>query len=374
MADGSVPAVILDFGSAKTKAGLTTDEAPIAIFPSVVGTARTQTPATPEEGQTFFAEEALAKFNSHVPRRPVEYGLITNWSTYEELISYTYDSRLCVEASDHPVIITEIPLNPRANREKLMQVMFETYRVPQFFLGTQQRFSLIGADHCTGLVVDLGHSPIRPVPLYELCCLPQGVLRSELCGNQLPDYFLKTVTRADGAVDTGPVHRAFRHPIEKHSFVAASYEAEEARPDSDFATPITLSDGSQATLGRGQYRCMETLFKPSLGGLECQSLPELMIDSIHRCDPTIRGELSRNILLTGGYAATPGLKERLLSELKRLAPDHKHGWRLEVHAHPAYSAWAGAKQFAELSPNLEGSATVADYDEFGPSLVHRMFF
>ena len=42
----------------------------------------------------------------------------------------------------HPVLLTEAPLNPSKNREKAAEVFFETFNVPALFISMQAVLSL----------------------------------------------------------------------------------------------------------------------------------------------------------------------------------------------------------------------------------------
>lgn len=376
MADASVPSVIFDIGSKRTKAGFSNDVAPIAMFPTVVGMPRRRPDSEPLDTQTYFAEEAFAKFDTHVPKRPVEFGIVSSWELWEELIKYTYDKRLGVEASDHPVVMVQPILNPKINREKMAQIMFETMRVPQFYLGSQASFSMrsSGLKSSTGLIVDIGDSTLHPVPVSNNCYLPFTVQRTELCANQIHENFVKHVTLPDGSpIYLSSQYRDLTRATEKFAFVSGSFCDDELKPESEFERPFTLSDGTQLTVGRARYRAAEVLFKPSLAGLETMSLTENILACIRRCDPSIRSQLSWNIILSGGYAAMPGLQERLSADIKRIEPNFEHATRIRTHPHPTYSAWAGAQLLTQSPTFTQESMSMEEYDEYGPSLVHRIF-
>merc|ERR1712173_301510 len=124
------------------------------------------------------------------------------------------------------------------------------------------------------------------------------------------------------------------------------------------------------TIGNERFRTPECLWNPSTIGLEDEGIHKLTYTSIMKCDVDIRKDLYSNIVLSGGTTMFPGIADRMKKEMESQAPN---SMTIKIVAPPErkYSVWIGGSILASLSTFEEMWITKAEYDESGPSIVHR---
>jgi actin len=134
-----------------------------------------------------------------------------------------------------------------------------------------------------------------------------------------------------------------------------------------------LPDGQVITVGSERFRCPESLFQPSMLGLEGVGIHQTTYNSIMKCDVDIRKDLYSNIVLSGGTTMFPGIADRMTKEISSLAPSSMKV-KVVAPAERKFSVWIGGSILSSLSTFQQMWITKSEYEENGPSIVHRKCF
>lgn len=371
MADGSnlhnVP-VVIDNGSGTIRAGFAGADLPVANFPSFVG--RPKNPrvlAGALEGDVFIGPRAQELRGLLKIRYPLEHGIVTNWDDMERIWTYLYEHELKTLSEEHPVLLTEAPLNPRQNRELAAQVLFEQFNVPAVYMSIQAVLSLYAGGRTTGMVLDCGDGVSHAVPVYEGFAIQNSVRRIDVAGRDVTEHMQLLLRKSGHVFHTSAEKEIVRLMKEKVTYVAKDPRKEEKDWSSGMwkadgkEVSYELPDGKKIKIGAERFRAPEIMFEPEIIGLEYSGVHQMVFDSINRADMDLRKNLFSSIVLSGGATRCSGFGDRLLKELERMAVKDTH---IKIFAPPErmYSTWIGGSILAGLSTFRKVSRTFHPYE------------
>jgi actin, other eukaryote len=342
----------------------------------------------------------------------VSNGIIVDWNAAEALWHHCFYDVLRMAPEERPVFITEQILNPKANREKTTQIMFETFNVPALYASApaprlalravglssypEAEVTLEGGKAwssgqgvsrdaiesleldpdllrlpSTGLVLDLGEDCSHASPIYEEYVLPHAVMRCHTGGRRVTERLQALLAESPERVELSMEET--REAKELAAFVGNSRSESESDEEVSFVLP---NGQTVATTVREdpRSRCAEVLFgHPSTpDGLDVVSI---VLEAIAKCDADIRVQLASNIVCVGGTARLPGFAERLEAELRSRDTGNvtSRGLCVYVPDDPLNETWRGAAMFASMDtfPMVRDCISKEEYDESGPTIIHR---
>ncbi|CAG2162721.1 unnamed protein product [Oppiella nova] len=337
--------VVIDNGSGVCKAGIAGEDVPRIRFPSKVG-----------------------------PKYPIEHGIVTNWDDMETIWRHTY-TKLEVYPHEHPVLLTEAPLNPKANREKMTQIMFERFNTPAMYVAIQGVLALYATGRTTGVVLDVGDGVSHVVPIYEGYTFPHAIERLNLAGRDLTDYLMRLLTERGHYLSTGMDRNNVRTIKENFCYVSLDFEREMTSPSpKDMDRGMRFGANRQLiTIGDQRFRCPEALFQPSLLGMDSCGVHQMTYKSVMKCALDLRRDLMANIVVSGGTTLCPGFVYRMQKEMTALVRKTMRA-KVTAPSDPQYAVWIGGSIVATLSAFNDMCVSKAEYDESGSAIVHRKCF
>jgi len=316
--------IVCDNGTGFVKCGYAGSNFPAHIFPSLVGRPiiRAANRIDDIEVKDLMIGDEASKLRSMLEvNYPMENGMVRNWDDMCHVWDYTFGpDKLNIDPSECKVLLTEPPMNPTRNREKMIEVMFEKYGFDSTYIAIQAVLTLYAQGLLTGVVVDSGDGVTHICPVYEGFALPHLTRRLDIAGRDITRYLIKLLLLRGYAFNHTADFETVRMMKEKLCYVGYDIMTEQklAQETTFLVEPYTLPDGRVIKVGGERFEASEALFQPHLINVEGKGIAELVFDAIQSAEMDMRPELYKHIVLSGGSTMYPGLPSRLEREIKQL--------------------------------------------------------
>jgi len=316
--------IVCDNGTGFVKCGNAGSNFPSHIFPSLVGrpVIRSAVKVNNLEIKDIMVGDEASQLRSMLEvTYPMENGIVRNWDDMMILYDYTFGpEKMNLDTRNTKVLLTEPPMNPLKNREKMIETMFEKYEFQGVYIAIQAVLTLYAQGLLTGVVVDSGDGVTHICPVYEGFSLPHLTRRLDIAGRDITRYLIKLLLLRGYAFNHSADFETVRIMKEKLCYVGYDIEQEQklALNTTVLVESYTLPDGRVIKVGGERFEAPEALFQPHLINVEAQGLAEMLFSAIQAADIDTRPEFYKHIVLSGGSTMYPGLPSRLERELKQL--------------------------------------------------------
>ncbi|EFC37569.1 hypothetical protein NAEGRDRAFT_74761 [Naegleria gruberi] len=359
------PAIVIDNGSYAIKAGFSGEDAPKEVFPTTIA----RNPARPLIGSSTEKEFIIGRFSSELDNKsPFENRRISNWDYMENIWHFTFYEALRVAPEEAPIILTEHLNTPKEEREKITQIMFETFNAPSFYLANDSVLSAFASGKLNAVVVNMGEEETQIVPMFEGNALPYASSTIELGGRHITDYLINLVKLNGHGVESFAEKEIVRDLKEKKCYVAKDYDQEME------SFNFELPDKTKLDIGKERFQAPELYFHPQLYEIEQTNLSTAIHNSIMKLDIDLhRIHYYSRVLLSGASSLFPGIEDRLHHELFALSPVSANV-RVDAPSERKISTFIGASILGSLSTFENLAISKDQYEEVGPCVVHRKCF
>ncbi|CAE6485797.1 unnamed protein product [Rhizoctonia solani] len=397
MASG--PVVIFDNGAHTIKCGISTnDEEPRMVPNSVVRLKH-------ERNKQFIGAEFNESLDYSIVhyRLPFERGYLTDWDVEKAVWDRTF-SDLNITPKEHSFLVTEPLFNMHSIQETYDQMVFEEWEFQSYYrcpsaslLPYSDIFSPGSLPECA-VIVDSGFSYTHVTPVLNSTLDRPAAIQwpsvrrldvgGKLLTNHLKElvsfrhwdmtestYIINQVKEASCFVSSNfsrdlEICRTKRNSIVQ-SYVLPDFGSEPPTPGFIAKSPPQEGD-TVLPMNNERFSVPEILFTPSHIGLSQVGLPGTIVHAINSLPEDLRGVAWGNIGLVGGNTLFHGFEQRLLDELRALAPDEYEICLYQAKS-PLTSTFHSARALARspVFPSL--CVTRDEYLEGGVNACRRKF-
>eukprot|EP00924_Labyrinthula_sp_SR-Ha-C_P015406 snap_masked-scaffold_71-processed-gene-0.16-mRNA-1 protein AED:1.00 eAED:1.00 QI:0/-1/0/0/-1/1/1/0/385 len=366
--------LVADIGSGYSKVGFPDDDEPHLCFPTVVARSFDEQEVSVGETVLNFTEQER---KANLTSKPVMRGGVADLSDYELLWDHIF-ANYETSSTEIPLLLSDLPLTSPSSKEKIVELLYESYLTPSLAFYNQSSGSLYAQGKTTGLVLDSGEGKTSVLPIVDGFSVLQSLQMLDVGGQDLTQSLHKRIRKYSKFPGKEPRMDWVQSLKEKHCFVCMNYDQvyTDSRLEREkyFIDDVEykLPDGEKITFSLEEelFQIPEGMFKPDVNPsyqyMKSKSLPMIMAESVARSesDETTRRTLFSNVLLTGGNMRFKGMRERMGMELKKHVPKDFEVEMLEVE-NPLYSVWQGGSILTSMGNIGDRMTTREEYLENG---------
>eukprot|EP00055_Hartaetosiga_balthica_P011943 m.56137 g.56137 ORF g.56137 m.56137 type:complete len:508 (+) comp7785_c0_seq1:161-1684(+) len=402
-----IQTIVIDLGSNAVKVGFAGEDAPRVVVSSIAGFIKDVEKMDLEKHahvtkDFYFGDEVWLYADVLEIKRVIEKGVIQNYEMFELFLKYVLIEELKLtldELKDYPVLITEPPLSPQANREKLCRLMFDTFNVAALYVANTSTLAIFGLGKTTGVVVDIGHEVSMCAAVYHGEVIPSTVKRLNIGGRNLDVYLSKLLSEKDIFIspDKGFESLILRDMKERTCYVAYDFKTEMKKVNQTTIVRSAWAGGNRVEVvydvgGHGnselpgfedktipdeikvdyeRFQCPEALFDPALHlgmDLIIPGVHKMVQESIKSIPIDLKRDMYANIALSGGTTLLRGFADRLRKELRTITPDS-----VEINIMDSsqrhLAVWRGGSTIASSKGFNFHWISREEYSEYGLALL-----
>eukprot|EP00043_Microstomoeca_roanoka_P008224 m.79330 g.79330 ORF g.79330 m.79330 type:complete len:508 (+) comp14153_c0_seq4:182-1705(+) len=401
--------IVIDLGSGSIKAGFAGEDAPRVVMSAIVGFIKDVEAMDLEkhahiDRDVYFGDEVWLYADVLEIKPVISRGAIVDYVLFERLIKHLLVEEMKIpleELRDYPVLVTEPPLNPKVNRERICRLMFDTLDIAALFVANTSSLALFGTGNVTGVVVDIGYEVAISVAVYHGEVVPTSLKRLDVGGRDL-DARLAQLLRDRGysiSMDRAFEALVLRDMKERCCYVAYDYAAElkkvnqttlvrsawarggnsvsidydvTAHGNADLPGFENRSIPDKISFDSERFTCPEALFDPLTAfniDFLIPGVHKMVQETIKAVPIDLKRAMYQHVALSGGTTLLPGFADRLRKELREIAPPSVE-INIDDKPNRHLAVWIGGSVLAASKNFNFHWISREEYKEYGVELLH----
>lgn len=285
----SKPVIVFDNGTGYLKAGLSNIEVPQVTIPALVGRPMLRYAEKIEKVELkplMIGDEVTPVRPLLELSYPMKEGIIVNDDDMALLWDYTLNKKLNIPKGDlksRKMLMTEAPLNPTKNKQKMGEILFEKIGIGYFNIEPQAKMTLYCEGAETGVVLDSGDGVTHVIPIAHNFLLHHQIKRLDIAGRNITNYFIRLLQIKGYSFNSTADFEMARELKEKYCFVSCDIESDR-RLDAEttyYNSFAKLPDGRLIRISNEKFEAPEILFQPHLVQNEMPGVHEMLYNSIN---------------------------------------------------------------------------------------------